>query len=272
MTPQTFEYIRKFLKDRSGISLTPDKQYLVDSRLIPLIRELNLSTVDDVAALLQKGADPSIAAKVVEAMTTNETSFFRDLKPFQQFETLVIPHIVKSGTDGKFDLWCAASSSGQEPYSLAMTFLEKNALLGGRAPRILGTDIDTSILKRAQEGIYTQFEVQRGLPITHLMRYFTQLKAGGDKWAIKDAVKQLVTYEQLNLLESYQRFGKFDVIFCRNVLIYFEPETKSSILNKLADALKPHGVLFLGGSESITDLTNRLQPFQGNRGVYELKK
>jgi chemotaxis protein methyltransferase CheR len=266
-----FDYLRNLIRSKSGISLSDDKVYLIESRLLPLARSHNFKDISELTAKVKLNNDPALIIELIEAMTTNETSFFRDLKPFQLFENEVLPHLVEKSIDKKIRIWCAAASTGQEPYSLAMTAKEKSITYPGVSFDLQGTDIDKKILKKAEEGIYSQFEIQRGLPINLLMKYFEQQESYGDKWLIKPEIKDMVQYKFLNLLESYSSMGKFDAIFCRNVLIYFERETKSEILNKLAACLKPHGVLFLGSSETITDLSDKYQPFKEHRSIHALK-
>lgn len=272
ISPADFTFLTQLLRERSGISLSEDKEYLLESRLLPLMRSLNVENIAGLVSLLRLKRDEAVIRSIIEAITTNETLFFRDTSPFNNFRNHIVPHLIKHNKGDAIDVWSAACSSGQEPYSLAMTALENAMKLEGKELRITATDIDTAILKKAQEGIYTQFEVQRGLPITLLMKYFEQEKEHTERWAIKQNVKDMVSFKPYNLLDSYAPLGKFDVIFCRNVLIYFEPETKIDILNRLAGALKPHGVLMLGSAERIDDAKcPQYKQFNDVRGVYCLK-
>ncbi len=268
---QDFAYLSDLIRKKSGISLSEDKMYLIESRLLPLARSHSLHNITELVNKV-RGGDAGLVVELIEAMTTNETSFFRDMKPFQLFDNDVMPHIKAHNIDNNVRIWCAACSTGQEPYSLAMNINEKKIAYPGLSFDIQATDIDKKVLQKASEGIYSQFEIQRGLPITLLMKYFTQMQSYGEKWEMKEDLRKMVTFKYLNLLESYASMGKFDVIFCRNVLIYFEPETKSDILNRLADCLKPHGVLFLGSAETINDLTDKLTTFKDIRSIHCLKQ
>lgn len=270
MDAGNFTYLCDLLRSKCGISLGEDKRYLVDSRLLPLVRRMGLDDINALIEEVKRRQDRNVVQEIIEAMTTNETSFFRDNRPFDQFRDIVLPKVVEMpGSTVK--VWSAASSSGQEAYSLSMLMLENSTKMKGKGFSVTGTDIDHAIIKRAEEASYTQFEVQRGLPITLLMKYFVQHKEMGEKWVLKDDVKKHVRFKYLNLLESYAAMGKFHVIFCRNVLIYFEPEIKSQILNKLAAQMEKGGFLYLGSSETITDLTDKFTIFEDTRGLYVLK-
>jgi chemotaxis protein methyltransferase CheR len=266
MTPADFEFVSQFLKKRSGLVLTPDKQYLLDSRLSPVSRRHSLPSVDAVVAKLRAGGDEALAKSVVEAMTTNESFFFRDKTPFEQFEKIMLPALLKSRAASKrLRIWCAAASTGQEPYSLAMVIREKAALLKDWKIDILGTDLSTEVLARAQEAVYSQFEVQRGLPIQMLVKYF---KKDGDQWRVNDDIRAMVQYKPNNLLEPFTAMGPFDIVFCRNVLIYFDPPTKASVLERTAQIMAPDGFLVLGAAETVLGITNAFSPVEGARGVY----
>ena len=270
MSNEDFQYICKIVKEKSGISLSEDKGYLVESRLLPIVRKNDMTTISDIVAKLRTSNNPDLLKDIVEAMTTNETSFFRDVKPFDILKDTVIPRIIEHNTTKDVSIWSAACSTGQEAYSVAITLEEDNLRMGTYNKSILGTDIDTTILKKAEEAVYSQFEVQRGLPIMLLMKYFVQQESYGEKWELKDDIKKYVKFRYLNLLDSFP-LDKHDIIYCRNVLIYFEADIKSQILNKLADCLKPHGVLFLGSSETITGLTDKLVQHEGINGLFSLK-
>jgi len=211
-------------------------------------------------------AKPDLVKDVIEAMTTNETSFFRDLKPFDQFRDIIIPHLIKTrSATKKVRIWCAAASSGQEPYSLCMLIKENAAKLAGWNFEIIGTDISTDILDIAKKGEYSQFEVQRGLPIQMLMKYFEQK---GDRWALKSDIKSMVQYKYFNLLEPMTMLGKFDIIFCRNVLIYFDRDTKAKVLQNMAALMPDDGFVLLGGAETVLGVTDALKPMPNTRGIY----
>ena len=268
MRAEDFDMFRDLLIQRSGLVLSPDKLYLLESRLMPVARKHNLRGLDELAGKVRLNADDKLLVDITEAMTTNESSFFRDQRPFELFREAVLPAVAAArGTQKKVRIWSAACSSGQELYSLAMILLDQKAKYPGWTFDLLGTDLSTEILAKAQEGVYTQFEVQRGLPIDHLVRFFDQ---DGERWRVKDELRQMVTFKSYNLLDSLNPLGQFDIIFCRNVLIYFEPATKTKVLDGLARLLPPDGVLFLGGAETVLGITDRFKPMEGQRGTYRL--
>lgn len=272
MKQQDFEYLQKLLKERSGIILAADKTYLVESRLMPVARSRGLTGLDELLQGLRQRGDAAMTTEVVDAMTTNESFFFRDIKPFETFREHVLPSLVEARKDGankRLRIWSAACSSGQEPYTLAMILKEAAQLMGGIQVEIIATDLSTEIVNKAKAGIYTQFEVQRGLPIQLLVKYFKQ---DGEKWQIDRSIRDMVSVRQFNLLEDYRKLGKFDVVFCRNVLIYFDQPTKTDILERIAATLAPDGVLYLGGAESVLGLTQSFKPVPDMRGVYGLSE
>jgi chemotaxis protein methyltransferase CheR len=266
MTVTDFEFICQILRERSGLVLTNDKAYLLESRLLPVARKWKLATFDDLVRVIRSKMDEAVIRDVVEAMTTNESFFFRDTKPFDQFKALVLPALLKSRAASRtIRVWSAACSSGQEPYSLAMILSEMAAQLNGWKIEIVGTDLSTEILNRAKEGMYSQFEVQRGLPITMLVKYFSQI---GDRWQINAKMRGMVQYKEFNLLQDPMPLGRFDVVFCRNVLIYFDQPTKTRVLNSVAKLMPEDGFLFLGGAETVLGITDKFQMMPGQRGVY----
>ena len=266
MNVTDFEMIAKLLKERSGLALNKDKAYLIESRLNPVARKRNFSGFDELAAAIRAGKDEDLLVDVTEAMTTNESFFFRDQKPFDQFNAMVLPHMLEHrATKKSFRIWSAACSSGQEPYTLAMLLKENASKLAGWRIDIVATDLSTEILDKAKEGLYSQFEVQRGLPINLLVKYFKQV---GDRWQIDAGIRQMVKFQKFNLLTSPSALGQFDVIFCRNVLIYFDPPTKTEVLDRLADLLANDGYLYLGGAETVLGMTDRFELMPGQRGVY----
>ena len=265
MTPLDYEYLRKLLKDQSGLDLSADKQYLIESRLLPLSRKSGLPGISDLVQKM-KGGSAGIIAQVVEAMTTNETFFFRDKLPFDHFRDSIIPEILLARASRKsIRIWCAAGSTGQEPYSLAMCLKEMSAALTGWRIEILTTDLSQEVLEKSKAGIYSQFEVQRGLPIQMLVKYFKQT---GEFWQINPDIRAMVQHRQLNLLHDFSQVGVFDVIFCRNVLIYFDQDTKIKIFNSLAKASEPDGFLVLGAAETVVGLTDLFKPHPDRRGLY----
>ena len=266
MNRTDFDHICKLLKQESGLILSPDKAYLLESRLLPVARKWKLATFDDLAKALRGNTDAALVRDVVDAMTTNESFFFRDKRPFEQFKDLVLPAMLKSRADQKrIRIWSAACSSGQEPYSLAMILAELAGKLAGWQIEIVATDLSGEILARAREGIYSQFEVQRGLPINLLVKYFKQV---GDRWQITDKLRGTVNYRGFNLLADPAPLGRFDVVFCRNVLIYFDQDTKAKVLEGVARQMPNDGYLFLGGAETVLGLTDQFQLLSGQRGIY----
>ena len=266
MNPPDYEYLRKLLKERSGLDLSADKQYLIESRLLPLARKAGLSGIPELVQKLQGGSSALITS-VVEAMTTNETFFFRDKVPFDHFRDTIMPEILKARAGRRsVRIWCAAGSTGQEPYSLAMTLKEMGAALTGWRVEIIATDLSQEVLEKAKAGVYSQFEVQRGLPIQMLMKYFKQT---GETWQVNPDLRAMIQHRQLNLLQDFSHLGTFDVIYCRNVLIYFDQETKINIFNRLARQIEPDGFLVLGAAETVVGLTDTFRPIADRRGLYK---
>ena len=267
MRPEDFDFIAKLLKDRSGLVITRDKAYLLESRLTPVARKRGLKGLDDLIASMRTAGE-DLLREVTEAMTTNESFFFRDIKPFEQFKSFVLPQLVRARAAQKtLRIWSAACSSGQEPYSLAMMLNEQRAQLAGWRIEIVATDLSTEILEKAQAGLYSQFEVQRGLPIQLLVKYFKQQ---GDRWQIDEGIRRMVQFRPFNLLDEVSQLGRFDVVFCRNVLIYFDQPTKAAVLGRIGRQMAPDAYLYLGGAETVLGISDRLQPVPENRGIYSL--
>jgi len=265
VTPQDYEYLRKLLKDHSGLDLSADKQYLIESRLLPLSRKCGVPGISELVQTM-KGGSSSIVAQVVEAMTTNETFFFRDKVPFDHFRDSIVPELLKARAARKtIRIWCAAGSTGQEPYSLAMCLKEMSAQLAGWRVDIVATDLSREVLEKSKSGIYSQFEVQRGLPIQLLVKYFKQ---NGELWQISPDIRAMIQHRQLNLLHDFSQLGVFDIIYCRNVLIYFDQDTKINIFGRLAKTMEPDGFLVLGAAETVVGLTDVFKPFPDKRGLY----
>lgn len=266
MTELDFEFLRNFLKDRSGLALTPEKRYLVESRLSPVCRRFEVDTLAELIAKLKGGRNHTLETAVVEAMTTNETFFFRDKAPFDLFKDVLLPrYLTARASTRRLRIWCAAASTGQEPYSLAMLIDQAAARLAGWQVEIIATDISTEVLEKAKAGLYSQFEVQRGLPIQMLVKYFTQV---GDQWQISPQIRAMVNYRPLNLIKEFGYLGTFDIIYCRNVLIYFDKPMKADVLQRLAKAMAPDGALLLGAAETVIGITDVLAPDPVNRGLY----
>lgn len=269
MKPDDFDFLAKMLKERSGLVLTPDKSYLLESRLMPVARKRGLKGLEDLVAQLRR-RDEALAADVTDAMTTNESFFFRDQKPFDQFRDVVLPNLLRTrATKRSFRIWCAAASSGQEPYSLAMILKEHAAKLAGWKVEIVGTDLSREILQKARSGLYSQFEVQRGLPIQLLVKYFQKRD---DQWELDPAVRSMVQFKEWNLLQDMKALGTFDVVFCRNVLIYFDQPTKSVVLENMAKQMTDDAVLYLGGAETVLGISERFKPIPSQRGVYAVAR
>jgi chemotaxis protein methyltransferase CheR len=266
MTPLDYDYLRKLLKERSGLVLAADKQYLVESRLLPIARRVGAPHLSDLVSKLKAPAAESLIVEVVEAMTTNESFFFRDKIPFDHFRDFMIPSLLKSRAgQRRIRIWCAAAATGQEPYSLAIIIKEMGALLSGWRIEITATDLSNEVLEKAKAGLYSQFEVQRGLPIQLLMKYFTQ---AGETWQISPEIRAMVQFRTLNLLGDFSQLGFFDVVFCRNVLIYFDQATKIDVLERLVRIIEPDGYLTLGAAETVVGLTDIFKPLVDRRGLY----
>jgi len=265
VTPSDYEYLRKLLKERSGLDLSADKQYLVESRLMPLARKASLSGIPELVQAMKSGA-VALTSEVVEAMTTNETFFFRDKIPFDHLKETVLPGLIQARAARRsIRIWCAASSTGQEPYSIAMILKEMGSALSGWRTEIVATDLSMGVLEKSITGLFSQFEVQRGLPIQMLVKYFTQQ---GELWQLNADIRAMVQHRQLNLLQDFSHLGTFDVIFCRNVLIYFDQDTKIGIFDRLAKMLEADGVLALGAAESVVGISDAFKPYPERRGLY----
>jgi chemotaxis protein methyltransferase CheR len=267
MTSEDFDYLRQMLRERSGLVLSAEKQYLAESRLLPVARKHGLGNLSEIVGKLKASVvgDP-IGVAVVEAMTTNESFFFRDKIPFEHFRDLIMPALLAArAREKRIRIWCTACATGQEPYSLAMSLKGLGAALAGFRIDIIGTDISTECLAKAKAGIYSQFEVQRGLPIQLLLKFFVQV---GDAWQIAPELRGMVHFRPLNLLNDFSALGTFDVVFCRNVLIYFDQPTKSGVLNRIAKQMPPDGYLVLGAAETVIGLTDAFKPLPERRGLY----
>lgn len=266
MTPFDYDYLRKLLKDRSGLVLSADKEYLVESRLLPIARRLGLKTLSELVQRLKTPGQEQLIVDVVEAMTTNETFFLRDKIPFDHFRQSILPALLTArASRRRIRIWCAAASTGQEPYSLAMCLKEMGAKVAGWRFEILATDISLEVLEKAKAGIYSQFEVQRGLPIQMLVKYFTQ---SGETWQVSSDIRSMVQYKPLNLLSDFSSVGMFDIVFCRNVLIYFDQPTKIGVMERIVRITEPDGYLVLGAAETVVGLTEAFRPVPDQRGFY----
>ena len=266
LSPASFETLATLLKTRSGLIIGMDKLYLLETRLAGIVKREKLADMNGLADRLRRSGNDALSRDVVEAMTTNESFFFRDDKPFLHFRSQALPRLVAARPAGStLRVWSAASSSGQEAYSLAMIVAESAAALGGRKVEIVGTDIARDQLARAREGVYSQFEVQRGLPVQMLMRYFRKDESN---WRLTDAIRAMAQFREFNLLSDLRSLGRFDIVFCRNVLIYFDQPTKARVLEAIAGLMPPDGLLYLGGAETVLGITSRFAPMPNERGVY----
>jgi chemotaxis protein methyltransferase CheR len=265
MTPEDIEHLAATLKTRSGLILGSDKTYLIESRLSPVARREGFANVSALLTALRTKRDEKLMAAVTDAMTTNETFFFRDKIPFDQFKSDILPALAKTRLSGDIKVWCAACSTGQEPYSLAMLMDEARAQYPRLNLDILATDISERCLEKAQAGLYTQFEVQRGLPITMMVKHFEKVD---EMWRISPKLRSSIRFKKMNLLDDLRMVGRQDVIYCRNVLIYFDLETKKRVLEQMATLLADDGCLFLGAAETVLGITDAFKPMPGMRGLY----
>jgi len=263
---EDIEFVADLVRRTSGLALKGDKAYLVESRLSVVAREAGFASFTDMIARMRDRAEPRLVAAVTEAMTTNETFFFRDKTPFTILEEGVLPYLArKRGGRGKVRIWTAAASTGQEMYSIAILLREQAEKLRGLTFELLGTDISPKVLEKAEAGVYSQFEVQRGLSMQRMVKNFDKQ---GDLWRIKPELRAMAKFETFNLLDDFSRLGAFDVVFCRNVLIYFDGSTKRNVLERLAKLMPPDGFLFLGAAETVVGVTSAFKPVAGMRGLY----
>lgn len=260
------DFIITLLHRESGLVLDRSKTYLIEARLEPIVCEAGLASIDELCRSLKQHPTSPLLQKVVDAMTTNETSFFRDIIPFDIVRNRLLPDLLKANRKRRrIRIWSAACATGQEPYSLAMLLCNIEPMLAGWDVAILATDLVESVLERARTGVYTQYEIQRGLPAHSMIRYFDQT---GSEWKVRAEVKRWIKFKRLNLLADFSTFGSFDIVFCRNVLIYFDSASKKKVLEGMAASLAPNGALFLGGGETPLGITDRLIRVEVGRGVY----
>lgn len=262
-----FSYISSLLKDKVGISLTQDKAFLVESRLSSVSRYWGFETVDDLVADVRKASDKKIEADILEALATYDSFFFRDLKPFEQVKNHLIPTLTPLRKEEPIRILSAGCSSGQEAYSIAMMLNEEKDIIGDQKFEITAVDFSRFILNKAIEGKYSQFEIQKGLPVEYLLKYFVQ---DDDKWTVNDTVKELIDFKVHNLVDKLDDLGKFDIVFCRNVIMYFDQMHKKRLMEKLTTLLNPEGFMFLGNAETVLGITTEFIPVQGFRGMYRL--
>ena len=261
-----FDYISRLAHTEAALVLEAGKEYLVESRLGPVaLREGFASLADFIQQLRKEFKVAGLHHKAIDALTTNETLFFRDFHPFEALRQSILPLILGQRAEARrLTIWCAASSTGQEPYSLAMLLLEHFPQLASWSVSIFATDLSPTVLKLAKEGRYSQFEVNRGLPANYLVKYFTK---DLDRWCLKDQVKKMVEFRPMNLVQPWPLMPPLDLVFIRNVMIYFDVETKKTILKKIRTCLLPHGYLFLGTAETTTNLDQSYEPVTFGKAV-----
>lgn len=265
-----FEFIREFIKKQAAIVLEPGKEYLVESRLNPIAKEAGFSSLEGLISEIRCKPADELKLKIIDALTINETLFFRDVHTFDTLKDNIIPGIIaKKTNDKRLNIWCAASSSGQEPYTIAMILKEHAAPLKDWTINFIASDISEKMLERAKAGIYNQLEVNRGLPLPYLVKYFEK---SGSNWQIKKEIRDMVKYQKINLMNPWL-LPTMDLIFMRNVLIYFNLETKKNIFERVEKILHPTGYLFLGGAETTLGVGNEFERIGINRvSCYQLKK
>ena len=269
MTAQEFDVIRKLLLERSAIVLEAGKEYLVETRLAPIVRQLNLNSIGELIAQLRIQPTNGLYRQIVEAMVTTESSFFRDRHPFEDLRKVVIPDLMTRRRDQRrLHIWCAACSTGQEPYSIALLIREHFPECAGWRISLLASDLSRQVLEKAREGRYNQIEVNRGLPAALMVKYFEQ---HGTDWQLKLAIRSMVDFQEINLAQAWPILPRMDLVLIRNVMIYFDVETKKAILGRLARVLSPDGYLLLGGAETtfnLDDSYRRVEPLRS--GFYQL--
>lgn len=267
ISPDDFALFTQLLKKTSGFALTPAKTYLLEARLVPILEKYNCKTLGDLASLLRRSVNSALIYDITEAMTTNETLFFRDDRPFRHFRSVLLPALLKRREHKKsLRIWSAACSTGQEPYSVAITLNDMLQNQAGWTIDILATDISKSVLQKARLGTYSKFEIQRGLPIPMMVAHFAQQP--GDQWQIHEKFRKMVRFEEFNLMSDMMGLGTFDMIFCRNVLIYFDEPTKKNVLENLSRRLAPDGYMMLGGAETALCSSDHLALADGCPGLY----
>ena len=266
MTGPDYDHFCRLVLTRSGLVLNEGKAYLVQSRLEPIARSIGVAGTVELLALLRAGPPHGLEQRCVDAMATHESMFFRDTTPFEQMATVVLPQLARTRSPGQpLRIWCAACSSGQEPYSLAIIIQELSGLLAGRRVEIVGTDMSDAILNKARSGMYSDFEVRRGLSPERLNRWFQR---SGDGWQANGQLRGMIFFQKHNLLDGVGGLGPFDIVLCRNVLIYFDPAGKTRVLEQIARAIWPDGALFLGSAETVIGLTDSFTAPTGRGGYY----
>lgn len=271
ISPGDFGFIRDLVRQRAAIVVEEGKEYLVESRLSTLARDEGFGSLDELIGQLRGGPPNSLHRKAVEAMTTNETTFFRDVHPFEALRATILPDLIsRKASRRQLSIWCAGCSSGQEPYTIAMLIREHFPALAGWEVRLLATDLSVEVLGQARRGSYSQLEVNRGLPASYLVKYFTKQDL---RWQLSPEIRGMVEFRELNLLDSWSGLPNMDLVFVRNVLIYFDVNTKKSILARIRGLLEPEGHLFLGGAETTLHLDDAYERvLLGRAATYRLRR
>jgi len=268
---ESFKYVCDLVRRRAALVVEPGKEYLVDSRLGPIAKREGLDSIDALVTKLRADDRGPLVGQVIEAMTTNETSFFRDVHPFEVLRTKLLPDMIKArAATRSLRIWCAAASTGQEPYSIAMTIRHHFPELAGWNVQITATDLNAAVLERARTGIYRQLEVNRGLPAPMLIKYFDRIDAD---WQIKADLRQMITFQELNLLDRWPLSSAPDIVFMRNILIYFDVETKRAILKRVRSTMRADGFLVLGGAETTINIDDQFVSLRAGAAslVYQTK-
>ncbi len=269
MKPDDFSFLAQLVRRRSGLVLRANKAQFIEGRLTSVLRRFGFRTMSALIHELRHGRE-TLARAVAEAMTTNESSFFRDRAVFDRFRDVVLPQLLERRKDSKrLRIWSAACAAGQEAYSIAMLLHDHKLVAKGWTVDLIATDISSEIIARAEGGLYTHYEVQRGLAIRRLVAHFTQ---DGGNWRVHENLRRMVSFRTFNLLDSFGWLDDLDVVFCRNVLLYFDQKTKSSVLEKVADTLVPDGVLVLGHTETPLTPANAFVPVDGTSHIYRHAK
>lgn len=271
ITASDFRYIRDLVQKRSAIQLSEGKEYLVENRLLSLANKEGFGSIQELVNALRTGRKVGLVDKIIESMTTHETSFFRDMHPFEVLRKEILPGLIqKRSTRRTLNIWCAACSSGQEPYSIAITLRQHFPMLNSWNIKILATDISNAVLDKAKEGTYRQFDINRGLPASVMVRYFQRR---GTQWTVKPEIRDMITFKQLNLVSAWPPLGMMDVVMLRNVLIYFDVNTKRNILKRASRVLQPDGTLFLGAAETTMNLSTDFERIQYSKAsCYQLRR
>jgi chemotaxis protein methyltransferase CheR len=269
MVPDDFEYAARLIKERSGLVLTRDKGYLLENRLMPVVRQHNFKSFHELVAALRTG-DATLQSSAVDAMMAKDTAFFRDWKPFVHFAKIVLPNLMQARREKRhFRILCAGVSTGQEAYSIAMLIRDAAAQLTGWRAEIFGVDLSASAIAAAEAGHYTQFDVQRGLPIKALLRSFTRDDGG---WQLNGDIRSRVNFQTWNLLDDIFPLGRFDVVLCRNVMVYLDLQAKIDLLQKLSRSLADDGVLYLGTQEPLMGVSAAFRPVNRDLGIYAVHR